>query len=134
MHIRPLRPVREQASVRLLTSIALVLLSTAVAGVWLYLLPAANNRRTSVPALPLVRAIQLLDANAVETNQIEITQAVQSNAVFARIPKAWIKPLKDTCFFYVWDEREWIVRLMLSFDNSSEDISRFRSSIGGLRG
>jgi len=75
-----------------------------------------------------------LAASLQDVNEIEITQTVQSNAVFARLPKAWIKPLKETCFFYVWDEREWIVRLMLSFDNSSEDILRFRSSIGGLRG
>ncbi len=77
---------------------------------------------------------QQLAATLSDVPEIEITQAVQSNAVFARLPKAWIKRLKETCFFYVWDEREWIVRLMLSYDNSSEDIQRFRATIGELRG
>lgn len=57
--------------------------------------------------------------------EIQITQKVQSNAVFARIPKSWTQALKETAFFYVWDESDWTVRLMMSHDNTKEDIDRF---------
>lgn len=65
--------------------------------------------------------------------EIEITQPVQSNAVFPRIPKPWTKSLKDTCFFYVWDETDWTVRLMLSHDNTEADIASFRAAVDRLR-
>ncbi|MGE0763770.1 MAG: low specificity L-threonine aldolase [Bdellovibrionales bacterium] len=61
--------------------------------------------------------------------QVQVTQNTQSNAVFARIPKSWTSKLKDTCFFYVWDENEWVVRLMLSHDNQSSDIELFRQTL-----
>jgi threonine aldolase len=66
--------------------------------------------------------------------EIDIVHPVQSNAVFVRLPKTWVKPLKDACFFYVWDEKQWIARLMLSNDNTSEDIAKFRGAITGLQG
>lgn len=65
--------------------------------------------------------------------ELEVVQKVQSNAVFVRFPQAWVRPLKETCFFYVWDERAWIARLMLSHDNTGEDIRRFRSAVDTLR-
>ncbi len=65
--------------------------------------------------------------------EIEIVQKVQSNAVFAKIPKDWTKPLKESAFFYMWDEQEWIARLMLSHDNEPEDISRFINRIKDLK-
>lgn len=65
--------------------------------------------------------------------EIEIVQAVQSNAVFVKIPKNWTKPLKDAAFFYMWDEHEWIARLMLSHDNEMEDIHRFTQRIHELK-
>ena len=61
--------------------------------------------------------------------QVKITQETESNAVFARIPKAWTAALKQTCFFYVWDENDWVVRLMLSHDSQSSDIENFRQRL-----
>ena len=60
-----------------------------------------------------------------EIPQIEVLYPVQSNAVFAKIPKKWTKSLKNELFFYVWDENEWSVRLMMSFDTQDEEIKRF---------
>lgn len=54
--------------------------------------------------------------------EIEITEPVQSNALFVKIPKAWIKPLKERYFFYVWDENTSVLRWMFSFDFKAEDI------------
>lgn len=74
-----------------------------------------------------------LEAALKDVPEIEITQPVQSNAVFARIPKDWTKALRDVCFFYVWDETDWTVRLMISHDNTEEDIAKFRAAIERLR-
>jgi threonine aldolase len=56
---------------------------------------------------------------------IEITQKVESNAVFARIPSRLIPVLQQQYFFYVWDESTSEVRWMCSYDTSEEDIDGF---------
>ena len=56
---------------------------------------------------------------------VEITQAVQANAVFARIPGALIPELQKEFFFYVWDEETSEVRWMCSYDTTEKDIDRF---------
>lgn len=53
---------------------------------------------------------------------VSIAHPVQTNVVFARIPKAWIKPLREATFFYVWDEQDCTVRWMTTFDTQPEDI------------
>lgn len=58
---------------------------------------------------------------------VEITQEVQSNAVFARIPKHLIPVLQKEYFFYVWDEASGEVRWMCSFDTKEEDVKTFAS-------
>jgi len=60
---------------------------------------------------------------------VEITQPVQSNAVFARIPHEIIADLQNEYFFYVWDEETSEVRWMCSFDTTEEDIRGFVSLI-----
>ncbi len=57
--------------------------------------------------------------------EIEITVPRQSNAVFAKIPKAWIKPLREKHFFYVWDEKTFVCRLMCSWDTEKAEIDSF---------
>lgn len=56
---------------------------------------------------------------------VTITQPVQANAVFAKIPSAIIPKLQKEYFFYVWDEERSEVRWMTSWDTTSEDIDRF---------
>jgi threonine aldolase len=58
---------------------------------------------------------------------VEITQKVESNAVFARIPATVVSKLQEEYFFYVWDEETWEVRWMCSFDTTQEDIEGFTS-------
>lgn len=65
-----------------------------------------------------------------EVSQIEgvsVTQPVQSNAVFARIPGEIIKELQEEFFFYIWDESTSEVRWMCSYDTTEEDIQQFTS-------
>ena len=57
--------------------------------------------------------------------EIKITQKVQTNAVFAVIPKKYIKKLQEAFYFHVMDEEKSIVRLMTSFDTTEEDIYEF---------
>ncbi len=66
--------------------------------------------------------------------RVEITQKVESNAVFARIPKEMIKELQDHYFFYVWDEFTSEVRWMCSYDTTDEDIDGFVSLLKTLIG
>ena len=65
--------------------------------------------------------------------EIKITQNVQSNAVFAIIPKQWIKPLREKHFFYMWDEHSYECRLMTSWDTTESDIISFIETAVGLR-
>jgi len=56
---------------------------------------------------------------------ISISQAVDANGVFARIPTHIISELQSKYFFYVWDEHTSEVRWMTSFDTEYEDIDQF---------
>ncbi len=55
----------------------------------------------------------------------ELAVPVQANGVFLKVPQQLIKPMQDISFFYVWDERQSIVRLMVSFDITESDVRRF---------
>jgi threonine aldolase len=63
---------------------------------------------------------------------VEITQQVQSNAVFALIPKEVIPKLQEHYFFYVWDEERSEVRWMCSYDTTREDIDGFAGLLKSL--
>lgn len=60
---------------------------------------------------------------------VEITQAVQANAVFARVPVAAVLPIRSEYWFYVWDERTSLVRWMTSFDTTEADVDGFATAI-----
>jgi threonine aldolase len=65
--------------------------------------------------------------------EIRITQPTQSNCVFAQIPRGWISKLREKHFFYVWNERTFECRLMLSWDSRKSDVDEFMSEIEKLR-
>jgi threonine aldolase len=56
---------------------------------------------------------------------IELTQPVEANALFVRLPAELIEPLQNEFPFYVWDENDNVVRWMCSFDTSEKDIQLF---------
>jgi len=51
-----------------------------------------------------------------EFPEIEIVHPVESNALFVRLPKAWVHPLRDSYFFYIWDVQQSVCRWMISWD------------------
>jgi len=56
---------------------------------------------------------------------VEIVQPRQSNAVFARLPRAAIAPLRDRADFHLWDPERRIHRLMTAWDTRPEDVDGF---------
>ena len=71
------------------------------------------------------RMAQILATELAKVPKIKLTQPVESNGVFATIPKEYIPVLQEKYFFYVWDEAISEVRFMASFDTSKEDITDF---------
>ncbi len=63
---------------------------------------------------------------------IAIARPVRTNAVFARLPRSWIEPLKRTAPFYVWDEDTSEVRLMCAWDTRPRDVDAFAAAARGL--
>jgi len=71
------------------------------------------------------RMAQKLHTAVRDIPSVVVTQPVESNAVFARIPASIIPKLQEEYFFYVWDEDQSEVRWMCSFDTTEEDINGF---------
>lgn len=65
---------------------------------------------------------------------VTITRPTESNAVFARIPQTWVKPLREKHFFYVWDEQTFECRWMTSWDTTEKDVLEFAASLRHLSG
>ncbi len=61
--------------------------------------------------------------------QVKVTQPTDSNAVFAQIPQAWVKTLKDQYFFYVWDEHTFECRWMTTWDTQLDDLKGFAQAL-----
>ncbi len=75
---------------------------------------------------------ELLYQGLKEIPQVQVTQARESNAVFAILPRPWIKVLRQEFFFYVWDEATFECRLMTSWDTQEQDIHEFIKKIRSL--
>ena len=68
------------------------------------------------------RMARLLADELRQIPRIEITQPVESNAVFAVVPRERVAGIQERFFFYVWNEQSSEVRLMCSFDTTEEDV------------
>ena len=68
---------------------------------------------------------QLLATDLAKVPQIQLTQPVEANGVFAVIPRKYVPALQKKYFFYVWDEEISEVRFMASFDTREEDVRGF---------
>lgn len=58
---------------------------------------------------------------------------VHSNALFVRIPKPLIKPLREKLFFYIWDGHEDLARWMISFDWTRENSKALLQTISEVK-
>ena len=72
---------------------------------------------------------RLLAKQLADIPGILITQPVESNAVFAILPKEAIPQIQQHSFFYVWNEAASETRLMTAFDTTQRDVRRFVNAI-----
>jgi threonine aldolase len=81
-----------------------------------------NARRANAMARRLEAAVRGLPG-------LEITRPVESNAVFARLPRGAAGRLRRRFAFYDWDARRGEVRWMTSFDTRPGDVDAFAAAI-----
>lgn len=62
---------------------------------------------------------------------VAIRYPVESNAVFATLDPDRMKALQREWIFYMWDERENVVRWMTAFDTTEADVDTFLEAIRG---
>lgn len=60
---------------------------------------------------------------------VEVTQAVDANVVFARVPPAAVESLQAVRHFYVWNERTSECRWMVAWDSTEEDVEAFGDAL-----
>lgn len=86
-----------------------------------------NARHANAMATRL--ALGLADVPA-----ISVVQAVQADAVFARMEPRHIQALQKEWFFHVWDEATSVVRLMTAFDTKEADVDAFLATARAITG
>ena len=72
---------------------------------------------------------QYLASKLESFSEIHFSQKVESNGIWAIIPKELAEKMQNAHFFYPWDERKNEYRLMCSWDTSQEEIDLFIASI-----
>lgn len=72
---------------------------------------------------------QRLAAGLADAQGVRVSYPVQSNAVFASLSPERIRALQREWTFYMWDERENVVRWMTAFDTTAADVDAFLASI-----
>jgi threonine aldolase len=60
---------------------------------------------------------------------LTVSRPVETNAVFAILPREAITALQERFDFYVWDERRGEVRWMCSWDTTEDDVDVFAEAI-----
>ena len=75
------------------------------------------------------RMARLLAERISDVRGITLTQPVEANGVFARVPPGHIAALQAICDFHVWDPATHEVRWMMSWDTTEEDVESFARSV-----
>ncbi|MEI6753780.1 MAG: low specificity L-threonine aldolase [Paludibacter sp.] len=68
---------------------------------------------------------KLLESMIIGLPDVKITQSVDANAIFVRIPENIIQPLRSQYPFYEWDAATHEQRWMCSFDTTEEEVTEF---------
>jgi threonine aldolase len=68
------------------------------------------------------RMAALLAKEVSRIKRVKILYPVESNGVFAQIPRPAIAKLQKRYYFYVWNEELSLVRWMCSFDTTEDDV------------
>jgi len=77
---------------------------------------------------------QLMAAELGTIPSVQLTQQVQANEIFATMPSAVIPKLQAQWPFHVWNEKTSEVRLITSFDTTTEDVADFAEMIRQMIG
>ncbi len=75
------------------------------------------------------RMAQLLAELTGDVLQIKITRPVESNAVFASVPREFVEAMQREYFFYVWNDQTSEVRWMTAFDTTEDDVKNFVKAV-----
>jgi len=75
------------------------------------------------------RMAQLLKRELNKIPQVKIVYEVEANGVFAQIPRHAIATIQKRYFFYVWDEKQSVVRWMCSWDTTEADVKQFTNFV-----
>jgi threonine aldolase len=75
------------------------------------------------------RMARLLAARVKDVRGVTLTQPVEANGVFARIPPEHIAALQARAFFYVWNAETSEVRWMTAWDTTEDEVERFAAAI-----
>lgn len=78
------------------------------------------------------RMARLLADELAGLRGVTLSQPVQANGVFARVPPWLIPPLRRRYYFYEWDASTAEVRWMCSWDTTEEDVRGFAACIREL--
>lgn len=96
-----------------------------------------ENEQWRTMALHSNKMAQMLVSELRNIPEVTVTQQVQSNAIFAVIPKHAVEPLRKAYRFYDWNTETGELRWMCSFDTTEEDVHGFvkklKEAIGNLR-
>lgn len=84
-----------------------------------------NARKSNAAAQQLGNAMK-------KVKGIEITQKIESNAIFFILSKDITNALRKRYFFYDWDESRNEMRLVCSWDTTEKDINDFINSLQKL--
>jgi threonine aldolase len=79
---------------------------------------ALNARQANALAARLAGSIDPLAV-------VELVYPVEANGVFPSMPPQAIEALQDEWGFYLWEAESGVVRLMLSFDSTEDDVDQF---------
>lgn len=75
------------------------------------------------------RMAKLLHESIKDISEIEFTQQIETNAVFAKIPEQTIKTLQDFAPFYEWRPGTSEVRWMCSWQTTEDEVKSFATKI-----
>lgn len=81
------------------------------------------------PATHANQMAAYMESRLKDIPQVRITHPVESNSIFAIIPRTVCEKLLEKHLFYIWDETCCQVRWMCSFTTTKEDIDIFISDL-----
>ncbi|MFP4331049.1 MAG: threonine aldolase family protein [Alkalispirochaetaceae bacterium] len=86
---------------------------------------ARNARHANALAARLADRLTAVEA-------VELAYPVEANGVFPSLPDRVIAALQEEWGFYTWEPEASVVRLMLCFDSTEEDVDLFCDAVEGV--